>query len=123
MFMAPYKNPEDQKRHDKAYYQRNRDKILAHCKEIYRLKHPIVKRKRHTLTPVEKNKRWREENPHKSAIQTHARRHTCLASNCSNCETSEHLERHHPDYSKPLQVITLCHSCHMKLHPRGKARR
>lgn len=36
---------------------------------------------------------------------------------CEKCGTTEvKLERHHPDYSKPLEVVTLCRLCHEKLH-------
>jgi len=40
---------------------------------------------------------------------------------CSQClmVPRRTLEGHHPDYSKPLEVIWLCHKCHRTLH-RGK---
>lgn len=39
-----------------------------------------------------------------------------IGDKCEICGATEGLEKHHPDYSKPLEVITLCRSCHMKLH-------
>jgi len=34
---------------------------------------------------------------------------------CSKCKTaSDHLHRHHPDYTKPSEVVLLCGSCHGK---------
>ncbi len=31
------------------------------------------------------------------------------------------VEKHHPDYSKPLQVIWLCRDCHLALHQAEKS--
>lgn len=35
---------------------------------------------------------------------------------CSNCGTAAKLHAHHPDYTKPLDVMWLCHSCHGHIH-------
>ena len=35
---------------------------------------------------------------------------------CAICDSIEQLEYHHEDYDKPLEVIPLCHKCHMRLH-------
>ena len=39
-----------------------------------------------------------------------------LEPQCELCGTTEGLERHHPDYSKPLIVTTLCRYCHKNIH-------
>ncbi|KKK49528.1 hypothetical protein LCGC14_3134130 [marine sediment metagenome] len=38
---------------------------------------------------------------------------------CSNCGRKTKVQGHHPDYSKPLEVLWLCASCHKKVHLRG----
>jgi hypothetical protein len=44
---------------------------------------------------------------------------------CEHCGTKTKLHGHHPDYSKPLEVIWVCPPCHGKIHcinalmPRG----
>lgn len=37
-------------------------------------------------------------------------------SECENCGDTDQLHMHHPDHSKPLEVITLCVSCHEVAH-------
>ena len=61
-----------------------------------------------------KHKRWRDENPEKIKAQRIAVKHVPLDPKCSYCDSIDFLERHHPDYDKPLEVITLCKSCHIK---------
>lgn len=39
-----------------------------------------------------------------------------LKSHCEKCSSRDNLERHHPDYDKPLEVVTLCKSCHIGVH-------
>lgn len=34
---------------------------------------------------------------------------------CSMCGLKTGLEAHHPDYSKPLEVVWVCHECHNSL--------
>jgi hypothetical protein len=33
---------------------------------------------------------------------------------CQDCGATENLERHHPDYQRPLDVLILCVRCHRK---------
>lgn len=35
---------------------------------------------------------------------------------CERCGGKDFLELHHPDYSEPLEVETLCYLCHRDLH-------
>ena len=35
---------------------------------------------------------------------------------CDQCREIRKINAHHPDYTKPLEVIWLCHSCHKILH-------
>lgn len=37
-------------------------------------------------------------------------------SQCQICFSKYKLHRHHEDYSRPLDVIILCNSCHKKVH-------
>lgn len=40
------------------------------------------------------------------------------AEECSCCGSKMYLEGHHYDYSKPLEVVWLCKSCHTYEHIR-----
>ena len=35
---------------------------------------------------------------------------------CEKCGSIKRLERHHKDYNKPFDIITLCRCCHLKEH-------
>ena len=35
---------------------------------------------------------------------------------CSVCDKTCVPQGHHPDYSKPLEVIWVCHNCHVAIH-------
>ena len=37
-------------------------------------------------------------------------------SKCSCCDSTENIEAHHEDYSKPLDVVWLSRKCHRKIH-------
>ena len=40
--------------------------------------------------------------------------------NCEICFGTCKIEAHHANYKQPLNVIWLCHSCHMSLHSKNK---
>lgn len=44
----------------------------------------------------------------------------CMA---PGCFSTDRLHGHHSDYSQPLSVVWLCHSCHVELHRAHNARR
>jgi len=49
-------------------------------------------------------------------IQEIARTKTTIAPSCVLCGSTENLERHHPDYNKPFEIVTLCRRCHQRIH-------
>jgi hypothetical protein len=75
---------------------------------------------------------WRKKNPEKltpeQRIKVNARRaankavkdYRLFQEPCAMCG-DPNTEKHHPDYSRPLLVIWLCHQCHVDLHMSEKS--
>jgi hypothetical protein len=66
------------------------------------------------MTEIKLRQIHREPERHR-AIEI-ANRLVTLKKNCEQCGSTENLEGHHQDYSKPLQVNTFCKICHEALH-------
>jgi hypothetical protein len=61
------------------------------------------------------------ENPLKQAARVIARKlNLPKEGNCSICNDYKILEKHHPDYSKPEDVVSICVSCHKDIHKKYK---
>lgn len=65
-------------------------------------------------------KAWYQRNRHKrraNSLVGWAIKHGFLKVHpCSVCGSTEKVEGHHPDYSKPLEVIWLCGKHHKEIH-------
>lgn len=67
------------------------------------------------------DKEYREANPEKHRAQNavnNAVRDGRLSKpdRCSLCGSQTKVNGHHPDYSKPLDVVWVCTQCHYDLH-------
>ncbi|MCA2656375.1 hypothetical protein [Microcystis sp. M061S2] len=49
-------------------------------------------------------------------VRKRIKRGTLLKEPCSICKSTERIQAHHEDYSKPLNIIWLCEKCHRKEH-------
>lgn len=49
-----------------------------------------------------------------AAIRKRAQRAHPTMKRCERCGATERLSRHHPDYSKPEEIVVLCSTCHPK---------
>lgn len=75
-----------------------------------------------------KNRKKHSELPDRQRIKANARayvkeyikRGIVKKLPCSICGSSENLEAHHEDYSKPLEVIWYCRKHHLQLHEKLK---
>jgi hypothetical protein len=66
------------------------------------------------------NKSWKNKNPHKieaeRKISYAIRIGKIKKQNCTKCDSSKDLHAHHEDYTKPLEIIWLCRTCHFQRH-------
>lgn len=61
--------------------------------------------------------KYRKQNPEKyKAKYTVQNRKIPFGKECLKCGSTENLQRHHPDYSKQLEIVTLCAKCHVNHH-------
>lgn len=61
-------------------------------------------------------RKWQVNHPEKRIASHNANRDYPISSHCVQCGSTVNLERHHPDYSKPRFVVTLCRKCHLGVH-------
>ena len=65
--------------------------------------------------------RWNHSNRDKikchNAVYHALKRGTLTRLPCQACGSTLQVEAHHEDYSKPLNVVWLCNSCHRHRHP------
>ena len=59
-------------------------------------------------------KRYKQRHPEKVAARWRADRAVPLEGMCEECGERPAEQRHHEDYSKPLEVKRLCNRCHGK---------
>lgn len=110
------------------YYKKNRAKLIEQAREYSRLrkrkKRNAVSKKKHN----EQNKEYRKRYPVKSKAQdavsyaiAQGRFPRASTHNCTHCGSAA-TEYHHWSYEPEhwLDVIPLCHNCHMKIHSPSK---
>ena len=76
-------------------------------------------RKKAALT-YQKKRRTKNPEPYKAntAVSNAVRDGRLFKEPCFQCGAVENIEAHHPDYSKPLDVVWLCRACHLAEHNR-----
>jgi lipopolysaccharide export LptBFGC system permease protein LptF len=108
---AKNKNPDvflkKHREEQRIYRKEHLEKLQQKDRNYYENKHEMIN---------QKIKLRRIKEPYKDIAQKKARYLKNLSKECAQCGATEHLEKHHPDYSKPLEVIVLCASCHRRLH-------
>lgn len=120
------RNREKIREMDREYYANNHEKYLEKAKKA---QHKYYRTEKGQEKYKEQGKIVRERFPEKARARS-------LLSNaivdgkiikpsiCSLCSSVEFMiEAHHPDYSKPYDVIWLCRPCHGIVHRKIKSHR
>lgn len=122
----------NRQKEDAPYYERNKEQIAARnrkrCRETRKPASTSVRDAYHS-TPQAKARalaRQRlyyknpDNRPRYKAQRAVARALACgtleRPSECGQCGRRVRISAHHEDYTKPLEVIWLCQSCHVLLH-------
>ena len=113
------------------YREENLEKIREYDKIRNKQPHRVKALKEYIKTEAGKQAKKRAMDSYKkrypmvrasNVIAGNAMRKGTLvkASNCSACNSTEKIEGHHDDYTKPLDVRWLCESCHKEWHRHNK---
>ena len=94
-------NKQEKKCYDKKRYDENKFEIIQKTKDRIKL------------------------NSHKHRARANAQNNIEIirGTKCQRCKVADALERHHPDYSKQLDVMLLCKSCHRSIHAEEKRKK
>ncbi len=110
----PYKDPEKGRAHQREYYKKNRDKELS--KRLSPNGRAIQKKYNNSPKGKATRKRYdnqyAKKNPKKRKAKDYARQHNLRGTECEVCPSTENLDGHHPDYSQPGWIITMCRKHH-----------
>lgn len=90
-----------------AHRNKNIDRIREYDRERAKLPHRIASATRIT-------REWRKEHRDRQRAHNAAARASLTAPKCcEGCGNERPLEKHHPDYAKPLLVVWFCKPCHV----------
>lgn len=127
----PYKDPEERKA-----YQKRRVPIVRKMRQetgFYKKRYrenkerKLMANKKYRLSEKgqiqEKNqakRNWRNLKIRKKLQARNSAYYKIRVKRCEKCGETKNLQRHHPDYSKPLWVVVVCEKCHLKIHGKEK---
>jgi monoamine oxidase len=101
----------------REYYENNKEAIQSRARERYKNLTPEQKQQNTART-----KEWRRRNGEKTKAWSAVGNALFKGEiekppYCELCGVFDvKIHAHHEDYSKPLDVLWLCHDCHMSLH-------
>lgn len=113
------RNPAPANERSRRYYQEHRQETLAYQKEYWQ-------QEDHKEAKKISSERWRRSHPVEYAAQVALNnaiklRRVTKPDTCSCCGTKhDWLHAHHPDYSRPFDVVWVCPSCHCAIHREEK---
>jgi len=129
-------NPEKARANTKKWKLKNSEHIQVY-NNIWWAAHPDYQRqwyRDNRKKMCKKSTKWKREHPEEiqdylgrpivhMKVNARAAAHKFPMQECIVCGARAKLHRHHPDYTKPLEVVVLCSgldSCHAKEHEFAK---
>jgi hypothetical protein len=115
----------------KKYRESHREELRSKSKNYYAKNRLVIckrNRKNYQIAFLKNPDKIREQgrinskrNPQKKRTPLQSRAQYLALTRipvfkCEVCGATEKLQRHHPDYSKPLEVQILCAHCHIVKH-------
>lgn len=113
---CPECKKEVNRQQNNTWVDANRDRVRAnHMRWYYRHEHAVDQNNRKRV------KQWKLDNIEKvraeQAVHIALRRGDMVRpTQCGQCQKTAKIHAHHPDYTKPLNVLWLCVSCHKLTH-------
>lgn len=99
-------NKEERTKKVMEYQQTTKGKeVKQKCVAKYKINYPL---------------KYKANNAVNSAIKSGKLIKPLICECCNNTFTSRQIHGHHKDYSKPLDVMWLCHPCHVNWHSNNK---
>jgi hypothetical protein len=110
------KTEKDRSEFSKDKHQK--DGLRSHCRECRSSDHQEYYKK-YKSEIIKRDFMWNKSNPEKSKARALANSYPNLLVIKGECSCDvEKKQKHHPDYSKPFEVVILCASCHAAEHAR-----
>ena len=119
-----YKNRDKKQKYMQQYYQNNKEERKLYRQKIKEKVNAYLREPKNRAKRRESRKRYRKNHPDRQrahSLYTYAVKHGKLERQpCGICGSIKNIHGHHPDYSKPLEVIWLCRTHHYAEHERLK---
>src|ERR1043165_628420 len=98
--------------------------LVGHCKDCMRREYRESRYLKLKNDPKYRESHRRNQRlyaaRHPGVVKAHSKayrnRDVIMKSACERCGSIDNLHMHHPDYTKPLLVVTLCNPCHEVAH-------
>ena len=113
------KNKEERSAYHSVLYLRNRDRILARTSAYHKTD---AGKAAHAISDARQAEKFPDKIAARQAILIAKRSGRLKQADCERCG-DKNTQAHHPDYSKPLEVIWLCRTCHDIEHGRSAVAR
>jgi hypothetical protein len=118
--------------HIKAYREKHAERYKVYEQARANLPHRVAQRREYIVTDAGKAARkratenYRKKYPMKYATKIifgNAIKNKLIIpeNQCSMCASTNQIEGHHDDYTKPLEVRWLCSKCHKQWHKHNQA--